>query len=41
MKINTVRLRVLIGILSMLLPWIVALLFGGIPSSISATYYVA
>ena len=41
MKLNTVRLRILIGILSMALPWIVALLFCGFPSSISATYYVA
>ena len=41
MKLNTARLRILIGILSMALPWIVALLFGGIPSSISATYYIA
>ena len=41
MKLNTVRLRVLLGFLSMLLPWIVALFYGGIPQSISATYYVA
>lgn len=41
MKINTIRLRVLLGSLAILLPWIVALLNGGIPSSISATYYVA
>ena len=41
MKVNTVRLRIILGILSMALPWIVALLFGGIPASISATYYVA
>lgn len=41
MKINTVRLRVMIGLLGMLLPWIVVLLFGGIPASISATYYAA
>lgn len=41
MKINTCRLRILLGVLSMALPWIVALLFGGIPNSISATYYVA
>ena len=41
MKINTVRLRVMLGILAMALPWIVALLYGGIPASISATYYVA
>lgn len=41
MKLNTVRLRMLLGILSIALPWIVALLYGGIPASISATYYVA
>ena len=41
MKINTVRLRVMIGILGMILPLVVALLFGGIPQSISATYYHA
>lgn len=41
MKINTVRLRVMIGLLGMLLPWIVVLLFGGFPASISATYYTA
>lgn len=41
MKLNTVRLRVLLGVLSIALPWIVALLYGGIPASISATYYVA
>ena len=39
MKINTVRLRVMIGLLGMLLPWIIVLLFGGFPASISATYY--
>lgn len=41
MKINTVRLRILLGILSTALPWIVALFYGGIPASISATYYIA
>lgn len=41
MKINTIRLRVALGSLAILLPWIVALLNGGIPDSISATYYVA
>lgn len=41
MKINTVRLRIILGILSIALPWIVALLNGSVPSSISATYYVA
>lgn len=41
MKINTIRLRVALGSLAILLPWIVALLNGGIPASISATYYVA
>lgn len=41
MRVNTVRLRIVLGILAMALPWIVALLYGGIPASISATYYVA
>lgn len=41
MKINTIRLRVFLGCLAIALPWIVALLNGSIPSSISATYYVA
>ena len=40
MRINTIRLRVVLGVLAILLPWIVALLNGKIPSSISATYYV-
>ncbi len=40
MRINTIRLRVVLGILAVLLPWIVALLNGSIPASISATYYV-
>ena len=40
MKINTVRLRVVLGSLAIALPWLVALLNGGFPSSISATYYV-
>jgi hypothetical protein len=39
MRINTVRLRATIGWLGMLLPWIVALLVGYIPTSISATWY--
>ena len=39
MKINTVRLRLILGLLAILLPWIVALLVGYIPASISATYY--
>lgn len=39
MRINTVRLRAIIGWLGMLLPWIVALLIGYIPGSISATWY--
>lgn len=39
MKINTIRLRALIGWLGMLLPWIVVLLIGYIPQSISATWY--
>ena len=40
MRINTVRLRVVLGILAIALPWIVAGLNKGIPESISATYYV-
>jgi hypothetical protein len=40
MRINTVRLRGVLGGLAILLPWIVALLNGGFPASISATYYV-
>lgn len=39
MRINTLRLRALIGWLGMLLPWIVVLLIGYFPSSISATWY--
>ena len=39
MRINTVRLRALIGWLGMLLPWIVVLLIGYFPRSISATWY--
>ena len=39
MRINTVRLRSLIGWLGMLLPWIVVLLIGYFPPSISATWY--
>lgn len=45
MKINTLRLRALLGWLGMLLPWIVlalCLVFGyGFPDSISSTYYLA
>jgi hypothetical protein len=41
MKINTIRLRVVLGSLAILLPWIVALLYGRIPPSISATYFSA
>lgn len=41
MRINTVRLRTMIGWLGMLLPWIVVLLNLAFPPSISATYYVA
>lgn len=37
--INTIRLRTMIGWLGMLLPWLVALLVGEIPPSISSTYY--
>lgn len=39
MRINTIRLRALIGWLGMLLPWIVVLLIGYFPQSISATWY--
>ena len=39
MRINTIRLRILAGVLGMLLPWIVAALVGYIPQSISATWY--
>ena len=39
MQINTIRLRALIGWLGMLLPWIVVLLIGYFPASISATWY--
>ena len=37
--INTVRLRCMLGWLGMLLPWIVVLLIGYFPGSISITYY--
>lgn len=40
MRINTIRLRVFLGSLAILLPWVVALLAGEIPKSISATYYL-
>lgn len=39
MRINTVRLRVVVGCLGMLLAWIVVPLIGYIPASISATWY--
>lgn len=39
MKINTIRLRAMIGWLGMLLPWIVVLLVGYFPASISATWH--
>ena len=39
MQINTTRLRAMIGWLGMLLPWIVVILTGGFPPSISATWY--
>ena len=39
MRINTIRLRALIGWLGMLLPWIVVVLIGYFPASISATWY--
>ena len=41
MRINTIRLRLIIGWLGMLLPWIVVILNFGFPPSISATYFVA
>lgn len=39
MRINTVRLRATIGWLGMLLPWVVVLLIGYFPESISETWY--
>lgn len=39
MTVNTVRLRAIIGWLGMLLPWIVVILGGEFPRSISATWY--
>lgn len=39
MRINTIRLRATIGWLGMLLPWIVVILIGYFPDSISATWY--
>lgn len=39
MRLNTLRMRAIIGWLGILLPWIVAALIGYIPSSISATWY--
>ena len=39
MRINTVRLRATLGWLGMLLPWIVVILIGYFPASISATWY--
>ena len=39
MRINTLRLRAMVGWLGMLLPWIVVRLIGYIPESISATWY--
>ena len=39
MTINTIRLRATIGWLGMLLPWLVVLLVGYFPQSISATWY--
>lgn len=39
MRINTLRLRALIGWLGMLLPWLVVALIGYFPGSISATWY--
>lgn len=37
--VNTKKLRCFIGFLGMSLPWLVALILGEIPASISATYY--
>ena len=39
MRINTLRLRAIIGWLGMLLPWIVVVLIKAFPQSISATWY--
>lgn len=39
MRINTIRLRVVIGILGMSLAWIVIPLIGYVPASISETWY--
>lgn len=39
MRINTLRLRTMIGWLGMLLPWIVVVLIGYFPDSISSTWY--
>lgn len=39
MRINTVRLRLMIGWLGMMLPWIVVALIQYFPKSISATWY--
>jgi hypothetical protein len=39
MRINTKRLRIVVAVLGMALPWIVAALIGYFPDSISATYY--
>ena len=39
MRINTLRLRAIVGWLGMLLPWIVVVLIGYFPDSISATWY--
>lgn len=39
MRVNTLRLRAMLGWLGMLLPWIVVVLIGYFPDSISATWY--
>lgn len=39
MRVNTVRLRLILGWLATLLPWVVAALIWQFPSSISATWY--
>ena len=40
MKVNTLRIKLILGFLAIALPWIVVLLAGHIPQSISITYYL-
>ena len=40
MKINTLRIKLVLGFLAISLPWIVVLLAGYFPQSISITYYL-